>query len=107
MRLPDNAWVFDTGPLRHFSTQGWLGVLRFLADARPVYIPDSVEGELIDAGQNSASVRAVLDADWIEVYRSTDLDYVEAFARYYDRLVVDNKNRGECGVLAMGEIYGC
>jgi predicted nucleic acid-binding protein len=32
---------------------------------------------------------------------------VEAFARYRDRLVADGKNVGECGVLAMGKIYGC
>jgi hypothetical protein len=32
---------------------------------------------------------------------------VEAFSRYRDRLVADGKNVGECGVLAMGKIYGC
>ncbi|MGN2634708.1 hypothetical protein ACTD5D_00635 [Nocardia takedensis] len=45
MTVPAGALVFDTGPLRHFSVQGWLGVLRFLAGERPVYFPDSVEGE--------------------------------------------------------------
>jgi hypothetical protein len=27
--VPEDAWVFDTGPLRHFAIHGWLGVLRF------------------------------------------------------------------------------
>lgn len=107
MTVPGDAWVFDTGPLRHFATHGWLGVLRLLAGERPVYIPDSVERELVDAGDHAAAVRAVLDADWIRVHRSTDTEFGRAFARYEDRLVVDGKNRGECGVLAMGEIYGC
>ncbi|MFG1952708.1 hypothetical protein [Micromonospora sp. NPDC048830] len=49
----------------------------------------------------------MLDADWIRVHRSTSLDFSEAFARYADRLHVDGKNLGECGVLAMGKIYGC
>jgi hypothetical protein len=71
--VPDNAWVFDTGPLRHFSMQGWLGVLRFLAGERPVYIPDSVERELNDAAEHvSAAVRAALEADWIRVHCATD-----------------------------------
>jgi predicted nucleic acid-binding protein len=105
VRVPDNAWVFDTGPLRHFATQGWLGVLRFLAGERPVYIPDSVERELNDAAEHVSAVRAVLDADWIHVHRSTSRDFGKAFAHYVDRLVVDDKNLGECGVLAMGQIY--
>ncbi len=53
-------------------------------------------------------VRGVLQADWIQVYRSSDIDYVTAFAHYHQRLVVDDdKNLGECGVLAMGEVYKC
>jgi predicted nucleic acid-binding protein len=105
--VSNNAWVFDAGPLRHFAIQGWLGVVRFLAGDRPVYIPDSVERELDDAVQRFPAVRAVLDADWINVYRSTSIDFVEAFARFADRLVVDGKNLGECGVLAMGQLYKC
>ncbi|MFG1797259.1 hypothetical protein [Nocardia sp. NPDC049149] len=107
MTVPDNAWVFDTGPLRHFSVQGWLGVLRFLAGDRPVYIPDSVEDELNRCTEHRSAVRATLDADWIHVHRSTDQDFSEAFAHYHDRLVANGKNRGECGVLAMGQIYKC
>ncbi|KWV32631.1 nucleotide-binding protein [Micromonospora rifamycinica] len=107
MTVPENALVFDTGPLRHFAKQGWLGVLRFLAEGRPVYIPDSVERELNRAVEHVAAARAVLDADWIHVHRSTDFDFIEAFAHYDDRLVADGKNLGECGVLAMGQVYKC
>jgi predicted nucleic acid-binding protein len=105
--VPENAWVFDTGPLRHFAIQGWLGALRFLAGERPVYIPDSVERELDRAAELVPATRAVLDADWIHVYRSTSGDFSKAFAYYANRLVVGDKNLGECGVLAMGEIYKC
>lgn len=105
--VPENAWVFDTGPLRHFAMQGWLGVLRFLAQEHPVYISDTVERELGDAAQHVPAVRAALDADWISVHRSTDPRFHEAFAHYVDRLVVGNKNLGECGVRALGEIYKC
>ncbi|ASW57974.1 nucleotide-binding protein [Plantactinospora sp. KBS50] len=93
--------------MRHFATNGWLGVLRFLAEGRPVYIPDSVERELDHAAEYVSAARAVLDADWIHVHRSTDPEYGNAFGHYFDRLVVDGKNLGECGVLAMGQIYGC
>ena len=107
MTVPENAWVFDTGPLRHFAIQGWLGVLRFLAGERQIYIPDSVERELVNAVDHEPAVRGVLDAHWINVHRSTDLRYTGAFSYYEDRLVVEGKNRGECGVLAMRELYKC
>ncbi|MFK3980657.1 hypothetical protein ACI2K4_09820 [Micromonospora sp. NPDC050397] len=107
MTVPDDAWAFDTGPLRHFAMHGWLGVLRFLAGEHPVYIPDSVERELNAATEHLQAVRAVLEADWIQVHRSTSPDFGEAFAHYVDRLVVGNKNLGECGVLAMGQVYKC
>jgi predicted nucleic acid-binding protein len=105
--VPGNALVFDTGPLRHFSNQGWLGVLRFLAGSRQVYIPDSVERELMDAAREAPAVTAVIDADWITVHRTNNLEYVAAFSHYVDRLVVGGKNLGECGVLAMGQTYNC
>ncbi|MUL76449.1 nucleotide-binding protein [Mycolicibacterium sp. CBMA 226] len=107
MTVPEDAWVFDTGPLRHFAIQGWLGVLRFLADGHPVYIPDSVARELDEAADHAAAARAVLEANWINVYQSTDLGFGRAFSRYADRLVANRKNLGECGVLAMGELFGC
>ena len=99
--------VFDTGPLRHFATQGWLGVLRFLAAGRPIYLPESVERELNDAIAHVPAVRTILDADWIKVHRTTDAEFSKVFAAYHSRLVVGTKNRGECGVLAMGEVYKC
>ncbi|AGL15201.1 nucleic acid-binding protein, contains PIN domain [Actinoplanes sp. N902-109] len=49
----------------------------------------------------------MLDAEWISKHRSPDFDYLQAFAHYESRLVADRKNRGECGVLAMGQIYRC
>ncbi|WP_305783901.1 nucleotide-binding protein [Symbioplanes lichenis] len=107
MRVPKDAQVFDTGPLRHFAANGWLGVLRFLAGDRPVYIPDVVERELRNASAHVPAVHSVLEAEWIRVHRSSDLSFLEAFAHYADRLAVGDKNLGECGVLAMGQVYGC
>lgn len=101
-----DALVFDTGPLRHFSTQGWLGVLKFLAGDRPVLIPESVEVELKRQAHDLPTLHQVLDASWITVDRSDDIPFVMAFARYEARLVVRGENRGECGVLALGEVRG-
>jgi predicted nucleic acid-binding protein len=105
--IPQDALVFDTGPLRHFATEGWLGILRFLAGEREIYIPESVERELNGAFDLVPAARQALDADWINVHRSTSLEYAEAFSHYHDRLVANGKNAGECGVLAMGKVYGC
>lgn len=107
MTVPEDAWVFDTGPLRHFTAQGWLGVLRFLADGRPVFIPDSVERELVEAAKHVSAVHGALEADWIHVHRSSSPEYIAAFAHYRDRMVANGKNLGECGVLAMGQVYDC
>jgi predicted nucleic acid-binding protein len=81
--------------------------LRFLAGDRPVYIPDGVERELNDASAHAPAVRPALEADWIKVHRTTSSEFSEVYAYYYDRLVVGNKNLGECGVLAMGQVYKC
>ncbi|PZT76068.1 nucleotide-binding protein [Streptomyces sp. AC1-42W] len=107
MTVPEDAWVFDTGPLRHFAAQGWLGVLRFLAGERPVYIPPTVKRELYNAADQVPAVRQVVEADWIHVHSVDSMAYTAAFSRYYDRLVAGGKNVGECEVLAMGKIYGC
>jgi predicted nucleic acid-binding protein len=106
MRVPADAWVFDTGPLRHFAAQGWVGVLRHLAGSRPIVIPDVVERELRDAAVVLPAVHAVLDVPWISVHRSVDADFRDAFAAYEERLAVGRKNLGECGVLAIGEVFG-
>lgn len=92
-------------PVEAFCDTRMVGSLAVSAGERPVYIPDSVERELNDAAEHVSAARAVLDAGWIHVHRSTSRDFGEAFAHYADRLVVGDKNLGECGVLAMGQIY--
>lgn len=106
MRPEDEPLVFDTGPLRHFAQQGWLGVLRFVAGGRPVLIPESVEREIREQSREAHLLRGILEADWIHVDRSDDMAFVGAFARYEDYMVVGTKNRGECGVLALGKVRG-
>ncbi len=107
MTVPQDALVFDTGPLRHFAAQGWLGVLKFLAGTRPVYVPDTVRRELDNSATYAPGIGQALDGSWITVYSSTDLAFLRAFADYENLLVVGGKNLGECGVLAMGKTYGC
>lgn len=98
--------VFDTGPLRHFAEEGWLRVLEFLAGRRRVVIPESVYLEISDQARQVSSLHQVLEASWIEVDRSEDLDFLAAFATYENRLAVGRMNRGECGVLALGKVRG-
>jgi len=102
----DNPLVFDTGPLRHFATQGWLGVLKFLTRDRQAIIPESVERELRNQLGEVPALGQVLESDWIQVDRSNDMSFLMAFASYEERLVVGGKNRGECGVLALGKTCG-
>lgn len=104
MTTPGNALVFDTGPMRHFAQHGWLGVLKFLAGDRPVLIPESVEAEIRRQTHDVPELHQVLDAAWISVDRSNDLQFLLAFAQYEQRLAVGEVNRGECGVLALGKV---
>lgn len=106
MTQRSDALVFDTGPLRHFAVEGWLGVLKFLAGERPVRIPESVERELKNQVHDLPVLHQVLDADWIGVDRSDDIPFLIAFAAYEQRLAVGQRNRGECGVLALGKVRG-
>lgn len=98
--------VFDTGPLRHFALQGWLGVLKYLSRDHEVMIPETVEVELREQRQTDAALQLVFEADWITVDRSNDLVYLRAFANFERLLAVGGRNRGECGVLALGKARG-
>lgn len=98
--------AFDTGPLRHFALSGWLGALHFITMDRYVVIPESVERELSDQRAEFPSLAQVFDGEWIHIERHDDIPYLSAFADYADRLVSGTKNRGECGVLALGKAYG-
>lgn len=98
--------TFDTGPLRHFALRGWLGVLKFVAGDREVVIPESVEVELSQQRHTNPALAQIFDADWISVDRSDDTTFLAAFATYEKRLVANGRNRGECGVLALGKTRG-
>ena len=68
-----------------------------------VIIPASVEFELKKQVHDIPALHQVLDAEWIRVDRSDDLSFVVAFSHYEGRLAVGERNRGECGVLALGK----
>lgn len=107
MSDPHSILAFDTGPLRHFAIQGWLGVLKFVTRDKTVVIPESVERELPEHRHEYPSLAQVFDADWIHVDRSLEIAYLTAFARFEGRLVSGTKNLGECGVLALGVTRDC
>nr|WP_254184651.1 nucleotide-binding protein [Micrococcus luteus] len=68
-------------------------------------IPESVEQEIRDQQYQHPDLRQILDAEWIVVDRSEDLEFLAAFARYEEHLVAGGRNRGECGVLALGRTH--
>ena len=75
MTAVPETYVFDTGPLRHFTLKGWLGVLKFLTAGHAV-IPESVEQEIRDQQYQHPDLRQILDAEWIVVDRSEDLEFL-------------------------------
>lgn len=102
----EDPLVFDTGPLRHFAQQNWLGALKFLTAERGAVIPESVERELFRQRADDARLDAVLAADWLEVDRSADLEFTVVFAEFERQIAVGQKNIGECGVLTLGKVRG-
>ncbi|MER5493869.1 hypothetical protein [Streptomyces sp. NPDC002490] len=104
MTDPRTAYVLDTGPLSHFAHAQWLGVLKIVLKDHRVLIPDVVEAELRNGAERHHYLRAVLDADWIEIVPLDTPAEFSAFA-HYERLLVgtDGRNVGECGVLALAE----
>lgn len=79
------VYVLDTGPLSHFSQS-------------------VVHAELRNGAARNVHLRAVLEADWIQVVPLDTSERLAAFAYYEQRLVGPNgRNVGECGVLALAE----
>lgn len=97
--------VFDTGPLCHFATAGWLGALKAVVGTRRAIIPETVVAELQQGAQADPLQQQVLDADWLEHHALTAPAEVQAYARYRSLLSSGNRNLGEAAVLAVAETF--
>jgi predicted nucleic acid-binding protein len=99
--------VFDTGPLSHFSQQGWLGMLRLVVGERTAVIPDTVVEELRrGVTGRRPHLQSVLDATWIEQRELISDNELREFAVFASLLVARDRNRGEAGVLAYAKANG-
>lgn len=100
-------WVFDDGPLSHFSEAGWLGLLKAAIGSAEAWIPETVQRELAEGSVHHAHLRTVLQADWLQVSMLSSGRELAAFGEFAERLVgKDGKNLGECGVLALARVRG-
>lgn len=100
------ALVFDAGPMSHFAEAGWLRILEAVAGERKVLIPELVRSEVAQGCHDHSFLQQVLDAEWIHVDRSDDVQLLVVQAAYTVRLASGAKNLGECGVLALAEVRG-
>ncbi|WP_085511217.1 hypothetical protein [Plantibacter flavus] len=102
---PRSTFVFDDGPLSHFTEAGWLGLLElFVADGE-AWLPDTVQHELGAGVDAHPHLRQVLDATWLKVTPVGPAETV-AYGFYFGRLVeTPPTNVGECGVLALAEFH--
>ncbi len=98
--------VFDTGPLSHFSKEGWLGILRFCVGSQRAVIPDTVVQELTRESHRLPHLATVLDCGWIEKAVLETNSEIEWFAQFSQFLVVGERNLGEAGVLAYAKANG-
>ena len=96
-----DAFVFDTGPLAHFTRAGWLGVLRSLVGSNRVIIPVQVVSELKIAARHEHAMASVLDATWIEHHELRTEGELSAFGKFASQLLSRERNVGETAVLAI------
>jgi len=75
------ALVFDSGPLSHFAEAGWLNILKSITGARTALIPEVVREEISDATYRYPFLSQVLEADWIKIDRSDDVNLLVVQAR--------------------------
>jgi len=104
--MADEILVFDTGPLLNFAQKSWLGLLKAVVGDRQAMVPDVVVEELKVSATRGSGGRAVLDTRWIEHRELRSPEEVAAFARFSERLVRGDRNRGEAGVLALALTVG-
>lgn len=104
--MAEEILVFDTGPLRHFAINNWLGVLKAVVGRRRAMIPDMVVDELVRATGSHPEIQAALDAGWIEHHDLSSDDEVAAYIRFQEGLVSGDRNRGEAGVIALAHTIG-
>ncbi|NQX18026.1 hypothetical protein [Rathayibacter sp. VKM Ac-2857] len=101
----DQTFVFDEGPLSHFTQAGWLGLLELYVGEGRAWLPDTVHAELSRGVDSHPHLRQVLDAPWLSLRTVGDPENM-TFGFYYGRLVdVPPTNVGECGVLALAEAH--
>ena len=108
MSTDPQPFVFDAGPLSHFSQAGWLGLLREAVDGAEAWIPSAVLLEISDGVNTHAHLRSVLDAGWLTVRAATTTPEIAALGKYTARMLGDDQreNLGECEVLALAEVSG-
>lgn len=98
------TYVFDTSPLSVFARSQWLGVLKAVVQGSRAVIPDLVAAEVAGATAEHPHLRAVQEADWLEVITIDTTGQLAALVHYEQRLVgPSGRNLGECGVLALAE----
>lgn len=104
MTDPRPVYVLDTGPLSHFASCQWLGVLKMVLNDGRCVIPDVVAHELREGQARHPHLQYALDCTWIEEVSVSTPEQLTAFSYYQKRLVGrDARNVGECGVLALAE----
>ncbi|MFW6638546.1 hypothetical protein ACOALZ_00735 [Nocardiopsis algeriensis] len=103
---PGEELVVDTGPLSHLAEAGWLGVLRSVAGARKVVVPDAVEYELRRGESTRPHLQQVLGTEWISRSALDTPSENAAFAHFSAFLVSGGRNIGEAAVLAYAQVHG-
>ena len=86
--------VFDTGPLCHSATAGWLGALKAVVGTRRAIIPETVVAELQQGARADPLLRQVLHAGWIEHHALTTQAEIRDYARYRRLLAFGSRNLG-------------
>lgn len=96
---------FDTGPLSAFAQAGRLSVLEGLCRPHDACMTPAVRGELREGAQQHPALRTVLDAQWLAVVSTDELELLRAFVTFSNALGAGERHLGECTVLAWASCH--
>lgn len=95
--------VFDTTCLSHFARIDRIDLLGDLLKKDKCHLPSTVREEILIGVPDHPHLRQVLELEWLVPYPFDTLDRLLLLDKWAGRVVANDRNWGEAGVLAAAE----
>lgn len=105
LRRRSRGVVFDATCLHYFALVHRLDLLKHRY-GRNAHVADEVIREIKESTLISPELHQILSADWLQVERLVDLEYLVIFSNLLRRWGRSDRNRGEAATLVLAKRYG-